>query len=311
MSHLTSRWYRDAGDLERMLRFVTACALRDGVAFGHPHVGDIVWGLFQNPTIDPSARVRLFEDGHGRLCGFVWIEPPRHILLHLDAGTPGYAALVAAMLRWAEGELGGDGEPVTTEASSLDARLQEALRRLGYRPTGGADYRLNARTVGDAIPAPSLPEGAAVRPVRLDAPDEVRARVDLHREVWAPSKFTADGYARLRTMPVYRPELDLVAVTPAGELASYCIVWWDPETRTAEFEPVGTSTRFRRRGYGRALLLGALRRMREIGAERAVVISRTDADSEPARRLYEAVGFAPVLTYDTWARDPAATPAES
>jgi ribosomal protein S18 acetylase RimI-like enzyme len=302
MSNLTSRWYRDE---ERMLRLVTACALRDGVAYGHLHAGDVVWGLCQNPTIVPAERVRLFEDGHGELCGFTWIHPPHHIMLQLDSAMPGYAGLVAAMLRWAEGHL-GEGDPITTEVSSLDTRLQEALRGAGYRPTGAGDYRLNVHKVTGAIPALSLPEGATVRPVRLDDPDEVSARVELHREVWEPSKFTHEGYERLRTKPVYRPDLDLVAVTPAGELAAYGIVWWDPETRTAEFEPVGTSPRFRRQGYGRALLLGALGRLRALGAEWAIVVSETGDDSKPARGLYEAVGFAPVLTFDTWERDPAA-----
>ena len=306
MSNLTNRWYRDEDDLERMLRLVTACALRDGVAYGHLHVGDVVWGLYQNPTIVPAERVRLFEDGHGNLCGFAWIHPPRLIMLQLDSAMPGHAGLVAAMLRWVEGHL-GEGDPITIEVSSLDTRLQEALRRVGYRPTGAGDYRLNVQKVTRAIPAPALPEGATVRPVRLDDPDEVTARVELHREVWEPSKFTAEGYERLRTMPIYRPDLDFVAVTPAGELAAYCIVWWDPETRTAEFEPVGTSGRFRRQGYGRALLLGALGRLRELGAEWAIVVCETREVSEPARRLYEAVGFAPVLTFDTWEHDPAAS----
>jgi mycothiol synthase len=303
MAQLTSRWYRDERDLERMLKLVTASALRDGPAFGHLHRGDVVWGLFPNPAIDPAARIRLFEDGRGALRGFAWVQPPRHVLLQIATAMPIIPDLVGTMLRWAEEHL-GPGDPVTTDASSVDSRLGCRLAAAGYRRDGTAKYRLNAQALAGEIPAPARPNGATVRPVRLHDPAELEARVALHREVWEPSKFTAEGYARLRGMPVYRPDLDLVAVTPAGELAAYCIVWWDPETRVAEFEPVGTSSRFRRQGYGTALLLDALGRLRGMGTDHAIVVSATDPESAPARRLYESIGFSHVTSFEQWERVP-------
>lgn len=305
MTDLASRWYRDDGDLERMLRLVSASAIADGPACGHLHRGDVVWGLFQNPTIDPTDRIVLFEGSDGALRGFVWLHPPHGFDIHVDTTLPDLSRTAAAMIAWAEGHLGtsANAGPFTTEElASTNAVLREAFAASGYRPTGQADFQLNHQRLGDALPVPELPAGGEVRAVRLDDPSEVAARVALHREVWESTKFTEPGYARLRERPVYRPDLDLVAVTPAGELAAYCIVWWDPETRVGEFEPVGAAVAHRRKGYGKALLREGLRRLRALGATDAVVVSSTGPDWEASRRLYASVGFERVVLFERWER---------
>ena len=305
MTDLASRWYRDDGDLERMLRLVSNSAIADGPACGHLHRGDVVWGLFQNPTVDPTDRIVLFEGGDGALRGFVWLHPPRGFDVHVDSSLLGLTQTVASMIAWAEDHLGASGDvgPFTTEElASTNAPLREAFAASGYRPTGQSDFQLNHQPLGDDLLAPELPPGGEVRPVRPDDPADISARVALHREVWESSKFTEPGYARLRGRPVYRPDLDLVAVTPAGELAAYCIVWWDPEARVGELEPVGAAVAHRRRGYGKALLRDALRRLRDLGATDAIVVSGTGPEWEASRRLYASVGFARVTLFERWER---------
>lgn len=124
------------------------------------------------------------------------------------------------MAEWAEGEHrdAGEADELHLSIAGTNARQQAVARALGYAPTGGADIRLNHQRP-DALPEmPDIDINA--RPVRLDDADEVAARVALLREVRDPSRFTEDGYARLRTKPVYRPDLDLVAVMPEEELAA-------------------------------------------------------------------------------------------
>lgn len=310
MAAMTHRWYAsrdddDPADLERILTLIRDIMRQRAPEPASIHVGDVVWRLFMNLTIDPASCIRLFFQEQV-LRGIVWLSPPRGFDVLVDPMLPDPAAAIAEMVRWGESQGSPDDDNARivhrVEVVESDRSLRDALDALGYQRTGKAGYQLNARDLVDPIPIPELPTGASVRPVRFEDATEIETRVALHREVWAPSKITVEGYARLRTKPVYLAALDLVAVTPAGELASNCIVWWDPDTRVGEFEPVGTSERFRGQGYGKALMRDALRRLRELGAERAVVISATRSASEPARRLYASVGFTPVFRYEEWER---------
>jgi ribosomal protein S18 acetylase RimI-like enzyme len=45
-----------------------------------------------------------------------------------------------------------------------------------------------------------------------------------------------------------------------------------------------------------------MQRLTAMGGKHAVVVSATRAESDPARRLYEAVGFRRVLQFEDWER---------
>lgn len=304
---IRDRWYADDRDLEGMLALVRAVTVAHGARAGHLHAGDVVWGLFQNVGIVPSERVRLFERADGELAGFVLLYPPGHFMAEVHPVAPDPAAVLGGMTVWAEAHLTeaatGSDEPleaVTTELASTDRVTAGWLTGLGYAPTGEADFQLYHQPLDREIPPVAVPEGATVRAVDGTSEAEIAARVELHREVWAPSKFTLEGYRRLRERPVYRPDLDLVSVTPEGELAAYAIVWWDGLSRTGLFEPVGAAERHRGRRYASAVMVEGLRRLRALGASDAVVGCATRPESEPARRLYASTGFDVVLRWEGW-----------
>jgi mycothiol synthase len=143
------------------------------------------------------------------------------------------------------------------------------------------------RSLSEPIPAATPPPGVTVR--HVGAEDEWAERVATHREVWHPSKVTLEAYRRLRASPGYIPALDLVAATPDGTFASYCICWLDPVNRTGEFEPVGTRPAFRRQGLGGAVIGEGLRRLKAHGASEAIVY--TPHSNAAAVALYESAGF--------------------
>jgi ribosomal protein S18 acetylase RimI-like enzyme len=119
--------------------------------------------------------------------------------------------------------------------------------------------------------------------------EEWEERVEIHRDVWHPSRVTLEAYQCLRTAPGYDPRLDLVAVAPDGTFGSYCICWFDPKCRTGLLEPLGTRTMYRGKGLGKSVMHEGLRRLRELGAHTAFVTAVHD--NEAARNLYESVGF--------------------
>jgi GNAT superfamily N-acetyltransferase len=91
--------------------------------------------------------------------------------------------------------------------------------------------------------------------------------------------------------PLYRRDLDIVAVAASGEVASFCTLWFDDVTRSGFFEPVGTAQEHQRRGLARAVMSKALHRLQKMGATLALVSSYTS----PAHELYASLGF---LDYD-------------
>lgn len=276
---------------------------------GWLHPGDVVWRLYQNLASNPEDEMRVISDETGRAVALVEVLAPDSYYVHTPAGGADLAEVLRFAAEMAERELRAlepeEGEdPPThfeTEVLSVQAPGAEVLRELGFTPFGEPEYRLNGQPLGDDLPAPGLRDGATIRAVR-DDPADFQARVDLHRDVWTNSKLDLAGYERLRTKPLYRPDLDLVLETAEGELASYCIVWWDPVTKIGEFEPVGTAERFRGRGYGKAVLREGMRRIRELGGTYATVINTMDDRGEASRYLYASAGFTTVALFDRYRR---------
>ncbi len=123
----------------------------------------------------------------------------------------------------------------------------------------------------------------------MTGPEEVPARVELHRAAFLPSRLNVEKYERLLTLPHYRFEDDLVVEAPDGSLAAFAMAWWDEGARVGEFEPVGTHPDHQRRGLARALLNWGLDRYAGRGVR--VVQVYSDASNAASEALYEAVGF--------------------
>lgn len=106
-------------------------------------------------------------------------------------------------------------------------------------------------------------------------------------------------YRDIQRAPLYRRDLDLVAVAPDGSIAAFCTIWFDDVTRTGCYEPVGTVPPHQRRGLARALMTEGLRRLRRMGAVRAFVSGFSDA----ANALYRSALSPEHELYEPWARE--------
>lgn len=287
MAH-TSRAFAGDVDVPRLVEVVTALAPLPHSTW---HVGDVLWGLYQNTVFEPHKHIQLWER-HGNTLGFVWFYPPSAFSWQLRADAEERDAIAREMLDWAEQHrrdlAQGDEAALTLVTTALDGDAEQSalLERHGYQREENLIVHMR-RTLDDEIPGSTLPPSVVVRP--LNGAGEYAERVAIHREVWDPSKVTIESYARLRTVPGYTPDLDLAAVMADGTFASYCICWLDQVNGIGEFEPVGTRAAFRRQGLGQAVMYEGLRRLKAHGMTVAHVL--TYGSNDAAIGLYESVGF--------------------
>ncbi len=285
-SALTSRPYGDPDDL-RALHAVARAVWRRDKPHALPHVGDVTWALYQHePKLAWPKKTQIFErDGEPVAFGILWLPQTLQSAVHPEhRDDVVYDALLEWFANAAGDELDGGLDAQLLES---DGEFRRALERHDYallESAGSIEHRV--RSLGDPIEPLQLPDGYAVRSV--DGEDDLERRVEIHRATWEPSKFTLPAYRVLRTLPPYREELDLVVEAPDGSFAAYALVWLDEENGVGELEPVGTHPKHRRLGLGKAVCLEACLRLREAGADTAVVYS---VHGYHAGKLYEAAGF--------------------
>ena len=231
------------------------------------HVGDVTWGLYQHePELARPKRVQIFErDGAPVAFGILWLPQTLHCAVapeHRDD------EVYDALLEWFAGAAGEELD------GGLDVQLLEsdvvfgaALARHGYAPNPeAAVFEHRVRSLAEPVEVSPLPDGYALRHV---GPEDVERRVEVHRAAFHPSKVTVPGYRALQQVPPYRADLD-------------------DENGIGELEPVGTHPGHQRLGLGKAVCLEACRRLRELGADTAIVYS---VAGYHAGRLYAAAGF--------------------
>jgi mycothiol synthase len=260
--------------------------------------GDLDWWRASDPTDRALQAAHLWFDGD-QLLAFAWPDNDGVDLFTL----PRYRALEADMLDWAEewrrSTGTADAAPLTLKAWSLeeDARRQALLRVRGYERTDlHLIYWLRLLDPPPQFRPISL--GYTIRNVKGEG--DIESRVAAHRSAFAPSKFTVEKYRRTRSMPGYREDMDIVAVTPDGTVAAFCIIWYDGVTGIGLFEPVGAHADHQQRGLARAVLVEGMRRLVGLGAHSAVVLSTGGRD--PSYRLYQSAGFRVLDRNYAWER---------
>jgi ribosomal protein S18 acetylase RimI-like enzyme len=301
---ITSRLFHGEQDLDALKKFVTTIRTLDPSRC-YWHIGDLIWGMYQNTIFNPYQNIRLWQDGMGVLLGFAWFDESRTafsttLLIHPQQSQN--KELLDQMLNWvllrASENKPNPGDvwqatrdTIYTGVLEDDKPLHEAFVRHGF-VRGEPSMVYMRQPLDHALADPVLPAGWQVRHVADES--EFEERVSIHRDVYHPSRVTLEAYRRMRTIPGYTPELDIVAVTPESTFASYCICWLDSFNKCGEFEPVGTRAAFRQQKIGQAVMREGLKRLQARGSETAIVA--TNYDNYAARKLYESVGFHIVAT---------------
>ena len=179
-----------------------------------------------------------------------------------------------------------------------DSIRQEIAQARGYekRPGWGHHYR---RDLEASIPDAPVPAGYKISSMggAEDHPPRSWASWRAFHNDEPDENYDGDysWYANLQSAPLYRRDLDIVAVAPNGGIASFCTIFYDDYTRSAVTVLVGTAVEHWRRGLGKAVITEGLRRLKELGCTR---VFSTGYD-KPADALYRSV-LKEMKVTDTW-----------
>jgi ribosomal protein S18 acetylase RimI-like enzyme len=211
---------------------------------------------------------------------------------------PEHHSLMASMLDWVETRFQEKqiaDKQLTIEAIESNPILEELLASRGYEKDHGYYIFREKKLANTEKEHVSLPTGFTIQHIRTA--EDLK---NFHRGTEIVFNFpdNPEVYQILRQAPSFVPELDLILLSPQGEIASFGSVWFDLNLSLAEFEPVGTIPEFRKMGLGKALIIEACNRLRALGCEKVTVMSWSE--SPGANRLYESAGFLPKVKKNYW-----------
>jgi mycothiol synthase len=189
-------------------------------------------------------------------------------------------------------------------APDRDQMRQEILIRHGYRKDDWPEHQWR-RNLDSPITEVPIPAGYTLHAQGdgLELLERCYASgLGFHQgdiAVAVENRKDPTWYHNLQNAPLYRRDLDLVAVAEDGSIASFCTIWFDDITRSAYFEPVATVPVHQKRGLGKALLTEGLCRLQRMGATTAFVGGQNPA----ANALYKSVMGSDFELYEPWIRE--------
>jgi len=249
---------------------------------------------------------------------FLWETPDGELVAVLNAEGKGNAflqmhpefrteALEEEMISIAEERLwtvAKDGKnKVAVWADEGDALREGILERRGFEPR--FEERARYMSLEGKMPEPVVPAGFVVRPMSDGA--ELLERCYTSGLAFHPddpaqahdNRADVTWYRNIQKAPLYRRDLDIVAVAPDGAVASFCTIWFDDITLTAACEPVATSPAYQRKGLAVACIHEGLRRAREMGATKGFVGS----GEEGAHKCYASAGLKDYKVSRQWVKE--------
>ena len=182
-----------------------------------------------------------------------------------------------------------DGTPfVYLPVDSDDSLLHETLISRGYKKNEGRSNKWR-RDLEATILEVKIPAGYTIR--SMGGPEEHPARswASWHAFHSDEPNENYDGdfswVHNIQSAPLYRRDLDVVAVAPNGDIASFCTIYYDDTTRSAVCVLVGTAAEHWQRGLGKAVITEGMKRLQRLGCTRVFAT----AFDPPANALYGSV----------------------
>jgi mycothiol synthase len=263
---------------------------------------------FENSSYDREDGIRIWEEFDDQLSekskkpvALTTRDSPRSYFLNIH---PNYRHLEKEMIEWIEKNFkerieNTDNSKRKVYINILEGNPQreETLSNLGFKNEGIYGY-YRIRRAELPIPDFPCPKGFTIRAIQdsdLDQQALLIQRVFGHGE-W----FTADVLRWIRSCSFSREELDLVAVTEDGTIASFCTYRVDPNSNITSLEPMGTNPDYRGLGLGKAIMVEGLKRAMKYNPPFFYIDGA--ANTPAANRLYDITGFHEKITIFSWTK---------
>ena len=297
---LTMRNYQNEEDYWRIREFLRQVMILNGRRELSWHVARLdYWWWFINPDIEKillEENVFLWETESGEIAAVLNPEGRGQAFLqvHPEFHTP---ELDREMITLTEERLSvtnKNGQRVLQIFfDSQDTTRRQILNRRGFKrveEAGNQEYQ-HRRSLDEALPDVLQIAGYTIRSMGdgLELLERCYAsglgfhEDDIH--IARDNRDHPEWYHGIQSAPLYRRDLDIVAVASDGSVASFCTAWFDDVSRTAYLEPVATVPVHRKRGLGKAVILEVLHRLKRMGCKVAFV----GGYSEQANALYFSV----------------------
>lgn len=263
----------------------------------------------------------LYRDERGKLASqdyiFIWEENDNIVAVILPDGDSfntsikrGYEYLFPEMLNVGERELTslfdaneqGEIEFLAISHDSLTYQKEELLRN-GYLRQEDGDYD-NYQNPQEKEYIINLPEGFKLV-FGEDIDDNKKAKAchygfkpeEDDGILEGPFREGALAYQGRKNSSFYKDSFESLIVTDDGDICTYCFCYVDMNTKTAFFEPVCTREKYRRLGLCRAMLQGAINRLKEMGIRAAYINSYAWR-----KNVYNNAGFDTIDTIGFWTK---------
>lgn len=290
------RSYENENDFVLMQNLIRENYLKSGEQL-YPSPADLeYWRYLYDDSPDGVRWTRLwFDDDH--LLAFAWMnEEATDFVCHYQ-----HKDLLNQIIDWSESERLKQMKKKIVNVLYIfdcDQKSETIARQKGYQKSEVFNY-YGKRDLAEPIPQVKLPEGYFIKNIETEA--EIGKRAEMNG--LAGNEVTAEKYRFFMAKAAnYRQELDLLAVSPSGETAGFCTVWFDSVSKVGLFEPYGVDVNHLRKGIGKSLLSEGMSRLLALGCS-AVYVTPVGLDSEeidPALALNEAVGFKKVANNYLW-----------
>jgi mycothiol synthase len=296
----TMRPYQNEEDYWRIREFLRQVMILNGHRELSWHVARWdYWIWFANPDIEKiqlEENVFIWEAENGQIAAVLNPEGHGHAFpqMHPNFDT---SELKEEIIKAAEERLTTTGEDgrhkVWFWLDSQDKALQEILARRGFHQVeeAGNQEVQHRRSLDEPLPdVPQVP-GYTIRPMEggLELLERCYASgLGFHNDDIHTARDNRDHpewYHHIQSAPLYRRDLDILAVASDGSVASFATAWFDDVSRTAYIEPVATVPAHRKHGLGKAVIFEALHRLKRMGCKVAFV----GGYSEAANALYLSV----------------------